>query len=100
MNREQTAAADATGSVGEVSPQEKRGKKGPRGVVTVFPIWCKGCGLCIEFCPTKVFETDGEGRPVVAHPERCTGCGWCEWHCPDFAISVKRVDRKEGGDGG
>lgn len=100
MNQEQTAAADATGAVGDVPPQEKRGKKGPRGVVTVFPIWCKGCGLCIEFCPTKVFETDGEGRPVVAHPERCTGCGWCEWHCPDFAISVKRVDRKEEGDDG
>jgi len=99
MNKELTATADATEAVAEVSPQKKRAK-GPRGLVTVFPIWCKGCGLCIEFCPTKVFEADGEGRPVVAHPEKCTGCGWCEWHCPDFAISVKQIDRKEERDGG
>jgi 2-oxoglutarate ferredoxin oxidoreductase subunit delta len=100
MNERQTVTADATEEAGEVSPGQGRGGKGPRGVVTVFPIWCKGCGLCVEFCPTKVFETDGEGRPVVAHPEECTGCGWCEWHCPDFAISVRRIGREEEGDGG
>jgi 2-oxoglutarate ferredoxin oxidoreductase subunit delta len=101
MNKEQAATADATETVDETSPQRKRGGKGPRGVVTVFPIWCKGCGLCIEFCPTQVFEADDEGRPVVVYPGKCTGCSWCEWHCPDFAISVKRVDQKEEeGDGG
>ncbi|MCR4408240.1 MAG: 4Fe-4S binding protein [Anaerolineae bacterium] len=95
---EQKRTATAEPSEAEEIPSQKK-RKGPQGVVTVFPIWCKGCGLCIEFCPTKVFEADDEGRPIVAHPEQCTGCGWCEWHCPDFAISVRRIDGKEGDDG-
>ncbi|MDY7039564.1 MAG: 4Fe-4S binding protein [Chloroflexota bacterium] len=99
MSQKQTATVDATDEVAEDLSQKGRDGQDPGGVVTVFPIWCKGCGLCIEFCPTKVFEADDEGRPSVAHPEKCTGCGWCEWHCPDFAISVRRIVRKEGSDG-
>ena len=60
----------------------------PRGQVTVFPNWCKGCNLCVEFCPTGVLEQGGDGRVIVAHPEKCTACRWCELHCPDFAIFV------------
>ena len=99
MEQKRTVTAEPS-ETEEILSQKKRSRKGPQGVVTVFPIWCKGCGLCIEFCPTKVFEADDEGRPIVAHPEQCTGCGWCEWHCPDFAISVKRIDGKEEGDDG
>jgi len=70
-------------------------KKKRQGHVTIFPIWCKGCGLCVEFCPTKVFEEKEDGRVVAAHPERCTACRWCELHCPDFAIFVTEVDPEE-----
>lgn len=63
----------------------------PRGRVTVFPNWCKGCGLCVEFCPTQVLEQGADGRVIVAHPERCTACRWCELHCPDFAIFVPKL---------
>ncbi|HHY92228.1 MAG TPA: 4Fe-4S binding protein [Firmicutes bacterium] len=50
--------------------------------------WCKGCGICIAFCPAKVFDTREDGKAVVAHPEACIGCGLCELRCPDFAISL------------
>lgn len=73
--------------------QRKKGKR--RGRVIVFPNWCKGCGLCVEFCPMKVLEQSGDGRVVVAHPEQCTACRWCELHCPDFAIFVTEIDVEE-----
>ena len=67
----------------------------PRGHVTVFPNWCKGCGLCVEFCPAGVLEQGADGRVIVAHPEKCTACRWCELHCPDFAIFVADVEPEE-----
>jgi len=68
----------------------------PRGRVTVFPNWCKGCGLCVEFCPADVLEQGPDGRVTVAHPEKCTACRWCELHCPDFAIFVADIEPEEG----
>ena len=49
--------------------------------------WCKACNLCIAFCPTKVFDPDRDGKPIVARPEQCTQCGICWLHCPDFVIT-------------
>jgi 2-oxoglutarate ferredoxin oxidoreductase subunit delta len=66
-----------------------------RGHPTIFGTWCKGCGLCIEFCPQSVFEADSQGRPTVAHPEWCTACHWCDTHCPDMAIAVRLLDQDE-----
>ncbi|MFH1086475.1 MAG: 4Fe-4S binding protein, partial [Chloroflexota bacterium] len=64
----------------------------PRGRVRVYGKWCKGCGLCVAFCPRQVFEMDADHHPRVAHPERCIACQWCEVHCPDFAIRVERIN--------
>lgn len=55
---------------------------------------CKGCGLCIAFCPKKVFEADFEGKPVIKAPEACIGCMACDYRCPDFAMTVA-VDEGE-----
>jgi 2-oxoglutarate ferredoxin oxidoreductase subunit delta len=63
----------------------------PRGEVIVFGTWCKGCGICVEFCPTGVLALDENDHPVVTKPENCTGCHWCDTHCPDMAIVVRRV---------
>ena len=84
-------------AVAEARSEEAMGEpetKGPphkrrRGHVRVFGKWCKGCGLCIAFCPQQVLAEGPDHHPVVAHPERCTGCEWCEIHCPDFAIEVE-----------
>jgi 2-oxoglutarate ferredoxin oxidoreductase subunit delta len=58
-------------------------------LVCVYPDWCKGCGLCVAFCPGKVLELNPLGKAEVAHPEECINCGFCELHCPDFAIAIK-----------
>jgi 2-oxoglutarate ferredoxin oxidoreductase subunit delta len=55
-------------------------------------MWCKGCRLCVEFCPTGVLDfVDDPNRPSVIHPEKCTACHWCDTHCPDLAIVVQRI---------
>lgn len=74
------------------STKPRSRKRLPRGKVIVFPNWCKGCDLCIEFCPADVLEQGEDGRVIVAHPEMCTGCRWCELHCPDFAIVVSDIE--------
>lgn len=81
----------------DVKTQKKnqRKRRMPRGRVTVFPNWCKGCDLCIEFCPTGVLERGSDGHVIVAHPEKCTACRWCELHCPDFAIFVTDIEQAE-----
>ena len=67
--------------------------RGPRGEVFIFPNRCKGCRICVEFCPTGVLAfVPTQEHPVVAHPEKCTACHWCDTHCPDLAIMVKRLD--------
>lgn len=50
---------------------------------------CKGCEICIEFCPKKVFEGDELGHPIPERIDECIGCGTCELRCPDFAIEVR-----------
>lgn len=84
-------------------------KKGShqRGKVFIDEERCKGCKICIEFCPTKVlgislrFNKKGYHPPEILYPERCTGCDICGMMCPDFAIfgiRIKQdfdVDREE-----
>ena len=62
--------------------------------VTIYPDWCKGCGICAAFCPAGVIEMDGQGKARVAREQDCIHCGLCELHCPDFAVVV--TDKKPG----
>ncbi len=52
--------------------------------------WCKGCDICIRFCPEHCLVLDSERRVAVTDPTACTGCRLCELLCPDFAIAVTR----------
>ena len=56
--------------------------------IRVNDAWCKRCGICIAFCPTRVLQADSRGVPRVANLEACTVCLLCELRCPDFAIEV------------
>jgi len=71
----------------------KSPRKGPRGEVKIFATWCKGCTICVEFCPTHVLAMDPSGnRPIVVAAENCTACHFCDTHCPDPAIVVKKIE--------
>ncbi len=50
--------------------------------------WCKGCGICVHFCPKKVLELDKEDKVVAVRPEDCICCRLCEIRCPDLAIEI------------
>jgi len=50
--------------------------------------WCKGCGLCVEYCKRGVLEMDGV-LPIITDAEKCNRCLQCEVICPDFAIEVR-----------
>ena len=68
-------------------------KKGSRGEVIIYATWCKGCHICVEFCPTQVLAMEpGGNHPIVVAPEKCTACHFCDTHCPDLAIVVKRLN--------
>jgi 2-oxoglutarate ferredoxin oxidoreductase subunit delta len=70
-------------------------KKNGTSKVTIYPDWCKGCGICVNFCPAKVLEMDPiSGKAVVVREEDCIHCSFCELHCPDFAVVVE--DLSEG----
>ncbi len=50
--------------------------------------WCKGCNICVAFCPKKVLVLKN-GKVFAEKPELCIGCRICELRCPDFAIEIR-----------
>jgi 2-oxoglutarate ferredoxin oxidoreductase subunit delta len=78
---------------GQAQPVQPLQKKGPRGEVFIYATWCKGCHICVEFCPPKVLAMDAdEDHPRIVAPEKCTACHFCDTHCPDLAIVVRKLD--------
>lgn len=55
--------------------------------------YCKGCGVCVAFCPKHVLELKN-GKVFPARPDDCIGCRMCELRCPDYAIEVRPVEEK------
>jgi 2-oxoglutarate ferredoxin oxidoreductase subunit delta len=76
-----------------MSAKSTKGKKKKYQIV-VNREWCKGCYLCLDACPKKVFEKDdgfnAKGyQPVrAAQPEECTGCRACTVICPDMVFEL------------
>jgi len=63
---------------------------GKRGDVTIDIVvnYCKGCEICVVFCPEKVLVMNREIVEVL-DISKCSKCNICEYLCPDFSISVE-----------
>lgn len=56
--------------------------------IEINEAWCKGCAICVEFCPKDVLVMTRTDKVEVRALEACTKCLRCEQLCPDFAIVV------------
>lgn len=62
--------------------------------ITIDRERCKGCSLCIPFCPRNLLKASADINSSGYHPaeiqapENCTGCGNCAKMCPDLAIEI------------
>ena len=62
----------------------------------VQPERCKGCGICVAFCPERILVPGGKlnsyGYAAVKTIKdgTCRGCLHCYVMCPDLAIAFIR----------
>jgi 2-oxoglutarate ferredoxin oxidoreductase subunit delta len=56
--------------------------------------FCKGCRICVEFCPKNVLTIEN-GKVKIADIEKCIKCGLCELRCPDYAIFLGGNDDEQ-----
>ena len=67
------------------------------GQITIERERCKGCTLCIEFCPkdcislSEELNLKGYFVAVFDAAGGCSGCGNCALMCPEVAIGVERT---------
>ena len=72
-------------------------------MIIIDEMYCKGCGICIHFCPKKLLKASEEVNsrgyyaPQVGNGAECSKCQQCVLYCPDFAIFI--VEDEEGGGG-
>ena len=65
-----------------------------KGSIKIDRERCKGCALCIEFCPSNCIRLSDELNlkgyfvAVVDDDKECTACRNCALMCPDVAIEV------------
>lgn len=68
-----------------------------KGTVQIEEERCKGCALCIEFCPRDCISLSDElnlkGYFVAAFDEStdCNACRSCALMCPDACIEVSKA---------
>ena len=72
--------------------ENKHNKPKKQYVITIIEDRCKGCNLCVTFCPSDTLKVSDEPNqkgvfvPRVVDISTCKGCNLCSNYCPDFAI--------------
>lgn len=60
---------------------------------------CKGCELCVSFCPPKIiFMAErinqlGYRPATVEEQDKCISCAICARVCPDVVIKVYKEEK-------
>ena len=73
-----------------------------KGYIEIDHELCKGCQICISFCPknvisvSDVLHADGYLSVVFNDNGECSGCATCALVCPEVAIEVYRVKSSDG----
>ena len=52
---------------------------------------CKGCGICVAFCPKGALELVNE-KVTRKEGTDCVACGLCELRCPDYALYLENIE--------
>jgi 2-oxoglutarate ferredoxin oxidoreductase subunit delta len=65
--------------------------------VCVNTKWCKNCGICVAYCPKKVFALTEKKKLIIAQEDECVACQMCEYRCPDLAITITRKENQVNG---
>ncbi|MHA2297420.1 MAG: 4Fe-4S dicluster domain-containing protein [Candidatus Hodarchaeales archaeon] len=64
---------------------------------------CKGCLICVEFCPREILILSEDFNVKGYHPPRlkdgvtadeCSGCLFCQLACPEFSIFIREENNK------
>ena len=67
-----------------------------KGTIEIDQELCKGCEICVEFCPQKIIAISehlnaaGYQAAALDADGECTGCAICGLVCPEVAIEVYR----------
>lgn len=77
----------------------------PTGQVYLIPDRCKGCEVCVHFCPREVLtisdqrNVKGYRIPMVINGQanECINCEFCMLVCPEFAIFTLPVEANQNG---
>lgn len=68
-----------------------------KGSITIDQERCKGCSLCIEFCPKQAIvlsnklNLKGYFVASLREDDGCNGCATCVLMCPEIAIEVYKA---------
>jgi len=57
--------------------------------------WCKGCGICVAFCPKSVLCME-KGKVSIQDESQCIHCAMCENLCPDFSVFLYEEGTQNG----
>jgi electron transport complex protein RnfB len=63
------------------------GTEAPRVLAVIDEVWCIGCTLCMDACPTDAILGSNKQMHTVIEPH-CTGCELCVPVCPVDCISL------------
>ena len=68
-----------------------------KGRIIIDSERCKGCSLCIFYCPVDILALDetktnlkGYTPLIITDEDKCIACSFCAIMCPDSVITVEK----------